>query len=161
VVRAPLRWKTVGAGAAAVGGTLRMKASLELMLKAETATCPAYVSIRQHTSAYVKLSSPAYVSIRQHTSDLSGGDELAAADANETQALLPRTAFPRATAPPIGSTCCGSRRLMPARVADQTRSCRHTPAYVSIRAHTRAYVSMSAFCARLSRLSSSLTLRET
>jgi hypothetical protein len=90
----------------------------------------AYVSIRQHTSAYVSsvdaagtrqclvqhLHTSAYVSIRQHTSAYVSISQLSRSGRE------------------VSSVPC------PAPVCRQ-----HTSAYVSIRQHTSAYVSIQAY----------------
>jgi hypothetical protein len=101
----------------------------------------AYVSIRQHTSAYsgpaaaaerppASQHTSAYVSIRQHTSASSG--PAAAAEC------------PQARKKDCEEQRRHSRQRISEgkRIQDERYGLRHTSAYVSIRQHTSAYVSI-------------------
>jgi hypothetical protein len=91
-----------------------------------------YISIRQHTSAYISLRqhTSAYISIRQHTTEIFG--------------LLPNKANPIIVATKEHSIWSSTA---PHELLSTYRKLIITPAYVSIRQHTSAYVSIHC-CAR-------------
>jgi hypothetical protein len=112
---------------------------------------PAYVSIRQHTSAYASLTSPTTNTMHDGPSHVtnrpllsSGGSTVILISAEPKAASSPETGSMHTTCAHVSIRQHTSAYVRP-RARQRPALCTqpaHTSAYVSIRQHTSAYVSI-------------------